>query len=124
MTECQYVGCYNCSCPAHEIHSQSFLYFGVGTPCGFRLPGADKILIPDYTPQLYIFPQMDDLNVFRFWSLQLLSITLLEPMIDCPDYEMDDPFQWTPKTIPLGVSDEQGPSGIRVIFDSGMFLVT
>ncbi|KAI0695086.1 hypothetical protein C8T65DRAFT_665879 [Cerioporus squamosus] len=102
---------------------QSFLYFGVGSPCGIHLdwrPIEDIIRIPEYTPQLYIYPDLGDPDEFHWWSLQLLSITLLEPMVDYPNYGVIDELNWMPKQIPLGAVNQDGSStGIRVIFDSG-----
>ncbi|KAI0695084.1 hypothetical protein C8T65DRAFT_744116 [Cerioporus squamosus] len=99
---------------------QSFLYYGIGTPCGF-LGIFDKIVIPEFTPRLYIFPDLRRPDLFRWWTMQLLSITLLEPLVQVPNYASLDPRQWYPKHIPVGdISAETGsPTGIRVIYDSG-----
>ncbi len=52
--------------------------------------------------------------------MQLLSITLLEPMVNCPNYASTDPLKWFPKRITLGDMSETGsPLGIRTLFDSG-----
>ncbi|RDX47398.1 hypothetical protein OH76DRAFT_778745 [Lentinus brumalis] len=99
---------------------QSFLYFGVGSPCGLFLEFLeDHIRIPEYTPRLYIFPDMVEEDEFHWWSLQLLSITLLEPLVDNPNYAGIDALQWMPRHIPLGADLPGGLStGVRVIFDS------
>ncbi|TFK79158.1 hypothetical protein K466DRAFT_592530 [Polyporus arcularius HHB13444] len=58
--------------------------------------------------------------MFCCWTMQLLSITLLEPMVHCPYYDNTDPLQWFPKRITLGgTSQSNTPLGIRTIFDSG-----
>ena len=101
---------------AEVKHSQSFLYYGVGSPCGLLMPGEQNILIPDYTPPLYIFPHMYRENEFRWWSLQLLSMTLLEPLVQNPNYATLEPTQWFPKRIPMPCGENPG---IRVMFDSG-----
>ncbi|RDX47426.1 hypothetical protein OH76DRAFT_779662 [Lentinus brumalis] len=100
---------------------QSFLYFGNGSPCGLFLEFLeDKIRIPEYTPKLYIYPDIVMQDVFNWWSLQLLSITLLEPLVDNPNYAGTDPLQWMPRHIPLGEQLPNGAStGVRVIFDNG-----
>ncbi len=113
--------CDACNLTSNKLHRQSFLYFGNGSPCGLFLEFLeDKIRIPEYTPKLYIYPDIVMQDVFNWWSLQLLSITLLEPLVDNPNYAGTDPLQWMPRHIPLGEQLPNGAStGVRVIFDNG-----
>ena len=76
-------------------------------------------MIPDYSPPLYIFPDVDYPAEFRWWTLQLISMTLLEPLVDNPNYETLEPTEWLCKHIPMGVQPDGHVGGIRVMLDSG-----
>ena len=43
-------------------------------------------MVPQYGPRLYIFPSLRYPGEFQFWSLQLLSLTLLEPQVAEPNH--------------------------------------
>ncbi|RDX54845.1 hypothetical protein OH76DRAFT_844606 [Lentinus brumalis] len=81
-----------------DSKTRSFLYFGKGTPC-----------------------------VFCTWDLELVSITLLEPLVDWADHEGLDENQWVKR--PIRMADEtyldenancveNKRAGIRVAFDT------
>ncbi|RPD75981.1 hypothetical protein L226DRAFT_570197 [Lentinus tigrinus ALCF2SS1-7] len=107
---------------------QSFLYHGKGSPCGMLMNGT--MLLPNYSPPLYIFPHTDAPTEFHFWTLQFLSMTLLEPVQDVPhlDHETVDPTQWVAKRIAIKLGEPSGSEpdsareetspGLRVILDS------
>ncbi len=78
-------------------------------------------MIPNCTAPLYIFPDLLDGNSYRWWSLQLLSLTLLEPLNANPNYATLEPTDWLQRRIPIKeANDGTGTlNGIRVIFDSG-----
>ena len=95
------------------------MYYGRGAPCGYLRPGDEKIMIPTYTPPLYIFPDMKERNQYRWWTLQLLSMTLLEPLSANPNYETLEPRDWLLKHIPINEREDGVLRGIRVMFDSG-----
>ena len=76
-------------------------------------------MIPNYSPPLYIFPDLDILADFRWWTLQLISMTLLEPLVDNPNYETLEPTEWLCKHIPVGVQPNGHVGGVRVMLDSG-----
>ena len=81
-------------------------------------------MVPQYGPRLYIFPSLRYPGEFQFWSLQLLSLTLLEPQVAEPNHEVVDPMQWAAKRIVMP-SPPRKPDdreihcpGIRVVFDT------
>ena len=78
------------------------------------------MLLPEYSPPLYIFPDQDSPTEFHFWTLELLSMTLLEPVqgVTCLNYESSVPAQWASNRIVVTPSDEETVPGIRVIFDT------
>ena len=102
-----------------SMNRQSFMYYGAGSPCGYLRPGDEKIMIPEFTSPLYIFPDLEDRNQYRWWTLQLLSMTLLEPLSANPNYGIIDPIDWTPQHIPINEQGNGALRGIRVMFDSG-----
>ncbi len=104
---------------ADSPYRQSFVYYGVGSPCGYLRPGDDKIMTPDYTPPLYILPDLDIDGHYRWWSLQLLSLTLLEPLNAFPNHATLEPTDWMQRRIPIGEAIDGTLLGTRVMFDSG-----
>ncbi len=84
-----------------------------------------RVLLPKYSPPLYIFPSPDTPTEYHFWSLQFLSMTLLQPVAGVADlnHETLDPAQWVQKRIGMPnirVSPADTPHlpGIRALFDS------
>ena len=85
-----------------------------------------RVLLPDYSPPLYIFPESGVPAEFHFWSMQLLSMTLMEPVLAADiDHESEDPAHWVAKRIDMpdiAVSEDAPPlHGLRVIFDTCEF---
>ena len=78
------------------------------------------MLLPEYSPPLYIFPDENSPTEFHFWTLQLLSMTLLEPVegVSCLDYERSVPAQWAANRIVMPPPDGATMPGLRVIFDT------
>ncbi|TFK78438.1 hypothetical protein K466DRAFT_657130 [Polyporus arcularius HHB13444] len=102
---------------------QSFLYYGRGSPCGMLLNG--RVLLPKYSPPLYIFPSPETPTEYHFWSLQFLSMTLLQPVAGVADlnHETLDSPQWVQKRIGMpniraSPADTPHLPGIRALFDS------
>ncbi|RDX54265.1 hypothetical protein OH76DRAFT_1479272 [Lentinus brumalis] len=81
-----------------EDRTRSFLYFGRGTPCGLSYDDG-MLFLPEFSPAMRIFPDMKDPKRFRLWTLQLRSITLLEPLVDNLDHESCDDHQWSSRRI-------------------------
>nr|VWP00243.1 Extracellular lipase (EC [Ganoderma boninense] len=102
-------------------HLRSFLYFGDGIPCG--VPGlGSKLLTPEFGSQIPIEEAVphEASNVgerqFRCWTVRLLSMTLLVPLIQPPNYASSDEPYWKAKTISFPNMDGNG--GMRAELDS------
>ncbi|KAM5535334.1 hypothetical protein V8D89_011019 [Ganoderma adspersum] len=100
---------------------RSFLYFGNGNPCG--IPGSgSKLLTPEFGPQIPIEEAVPSevANIgerhFRCWTVRLLSMTLLVPLILPPNYGNSGAPYWEAKTISFPNMDGHG--GMRAELDS------
>ncbi|PIL27945.1 hypothetical protein GSI_09980 [Ganoderma sinense ZZ0214-1] len=100
---------------------RSFLYFGNGNPCGIPGPSS-KLLIPEFGPRIAVeeaSPQ-DVSNIgerhFRCWTVRLLSMTLLVPLILPPNHGSSDEPYWKAKTISFPNMDGHG--GMQAELDS------
>ncbi len=69
-----------------------------------------EFLLPQYGPKIHIFPQSGE---YIGWNARLLSITLLQPLVQLPNHETDDSTHWRSRQIVM-----PGNQGIRVAFDS------
>lgn len=84
-------------------------------------PGDDSLLLPEYSPRLQIIPALDYAVNFNsicdLWQLRFLSLTLLEPRVDHPNYQTLDPAEWKAHKIDIRMETE--PTGIPVVLDTG-----
>ncbi|TFK79191.1 hypothetical protein K466DRAFT_668196 [Polyporus arcularius HHB13444] len=113
--------------PAMEgARAHSFVYFGKGAPCGVSI-GNSPLLLPKFSPAMRIFPDAVDPTMFRTWDLDLVSMTLLEPLVADPDYESEHAHQWARRRIsmpdvfldkPDGTMELDDRNGIRTVFDT------
>ena len=137
------------SCPCSDfLYSQSFLYFGKGVPCG-AVDDQGKMLLPEFGPPLRIFPSEYAESEYQLWTLQLISMTLIErnsgvsselepltPLASSPvssrsaspstaespkldEVDQTDKRIWTNKGIGPNEGSRYPGQGLRVIFDTG-----
>ncbi len=72
--------------------------------------GEAEFLLPQYGPKIHVFSQGGE---YKGWKARLLSITLLEPLVQLPNYETEDSNHWRSRKIVM-----YGTQGIKVAFDS------
>ncbi|TFK79992.1 hypothetical protein K466DRAFT_605703 [Polyporus arcularius HHB13444] len=118
---------------ADNDRTRSFLYFGRGTPCGVSLNDG-TLALPEFSPPMLIFPDIRVPTEFHMWTLELVAITLLEPIVDNPNYADTAINEWSARRINMAEPriDETDPiieledgtlelnirEGIRTNFDS------
>ncbi|KAI0752635.1 hypothetical protein C8Q80DRAFT_1147418 [Daedaleopsis nitida] len=110
-----------------ERQRRSFLYYGHGEPCGIL--GADeKLLLPVYTPKLEVWPSYEYVSrtsiTFDMWRLRLISLTLMTPTEENPDYADYDSIDdgWDHECISMPSTPDpltKTSPGIPVLFDTG-----
>ena len=59
---------------------------------------------------------VDQPEKYSTWAVNLLEMTLLEPLVPSPSYVIADGPDW--RRIPVNIP----PSGLRTVFDSGKLL--
>ena len=100
------------------IHRRSFVYFGSGSPCAM-LGTEDTPIPPQWGPPIPIYPVKIRDSSYATWNLRLLSMTLLVPRVESPDFaSLDD---WDPIEIVLPSLD--GLEGLNVVLDTCTFTV-
>ena len=77
--------------------------------------GTEEVPIPpQWGPPIPIYPDSSRDNLFATWNLRLLSMTLLVPRVENPDYASHD--DWDPSEIVLPSLD--GLEGLNVVLDT------
>ena len=79
----------------------------------------DNLVVPpQFGPKILIAPTWSgDGEVFKLWTVRLLSMTLLVPQKHDPDYRLDSQPDWLP--IQIHIPSFDGSPGIRATFDTG-----
>ena len=78
-----------CSAGTNISHRRSFVYFGDGEPCAMLGSSNTEPIAPQWGPRIPIWPRTPQNDLYTFWQLQLLSMTLLKPLRTYPDYIID-----------------------------------
>ncbi len=100
-------------------HRRSFVYFGDGEPCAMLGSSGTEPIAPQWGPRIPVWPQVPENDIYTFWQLRLLSMTLLKPLRDDPDYRVDSHWESIEIEMPTVPGSHRGA---ETILDTCEFL--
>ena len=101
----------NSSSPSYPT-SRSFVHFAPTPPCWYLAEDGNSHT-PQFSSAIAVLTDTDRSGSYSTWAVNLLGMTLLEPLAPSPSYVSADGPDW--RRIPVNIP----PSGLRTVFDSG-----
>nr|VWO96002.1 Di/tri peptide transporter 2 [Ganoderma boninense] len=95
-----------------------FVYFGDGEPCAM-ISSVDhdaEPVAPQWGPRIPVWPRSPANDIYTCWQLRLLSMTLLKPLRDDPDYTDDS--HWEAIAIEMPTNINSGYAGVEIVLDT------
>ncbi|PIL28958.1 hypothetical protein GSI_09005 [Ganoderma sinense ZZ0214-1] len=96
--------------------TRSFVYFGDGEPCAILGSSDTEPIAPQWGPRIIVWPQSPDEGMYTNWRLRLLSMTLLKPLRDDPDYT--NTSHWEAIELKMPAARDSSRSGVEIILDT------